>query len=376
MCARSVICRSPPCHDSTRSPMPLQLRGLEDRRDAALAGMAGPLPQRLGDRGRSARRRRRQASSAVSPKNIVAAAARTMPGAVRLVERLQQAQPVLGGVGAEDVGVAGVHRGDARRRTARRSTRGRPCGSRRSPRCRRRSSGSPSNVAPLASSAPMSAARSSGMCVRRSSIGIGSGPACGGTCLGARPAAGTARRDGAPVQPVTLCGAPRPRARRSAGRRAAAPRSTACRRSHQRRRRCASWCRASSARPRLSAALQIGDDVAAAERVDRLLRVADQDQRGAAGERAVDHLPLHRVGVLELVDHHDRPAPMHPQLGRRVVGVQRVGQPGEQVVVAEDAALPLADLQLGQNVFREVDAHRGARVRGRVLRPQLGRAGA
>ena len=56
---------------------------------------------------------------------------------------------------------------------------------------------------------------------------------------------------------------------------------------------------------------QIGDDVAAAERVDRLLRVADQDQRGAAAEGAVDHLPLHGIGVLELVDHHDRPALMH-----------------------------------------------------------------
>ena len=62
--------------------------------------------------------------------------------------------------------------------------------------------------------------------------------------------------------------------------------------------------------------LEVGDDVAAAKRVDGLLRVADQDQRGAIGERAVDHLPLHGVGVLELIDHHDRPPLMHPQLGR------------------------------------------------------------
>ena len=64
---------------------------------------------------------------------------------------------------------------------------------------------------------------------------------------------------------------------------------------------------------------------------------------------------------------------MHPHLGRRVVGVQRVGQAAEQVVVAEDAAPPLADVQLGQNIFREADAHRGARVEVRVFRPQLGR---
>jgi hypothetical protein len=73
--------------------------------------------------------------------------------------------------------------------------------------------------------------------------------------------------------------------------------------------------------------LQIGDDVAAAERIDGLLGVADQNQRGALGERAVDDLPLHRVGVLELVDHHDRPTAMHADLSGRVVGVQCCGQP-------------------------------------------------
>ena len=111
--------------------------------------------------------------------------------------------------------------------------------------------------------------------------------------------------------------------------------------------------------------LQVRDDVAAAERVDGLLRIADQDQRRAAGEGAVDHLPLHRIGVLELVDHHDRPPLMHPHLGRRVIGFQRVGQSAEQVVVAEDAAPPLADLQFGQNIFREADAHRRRANRGR-----------
>ena len=40
--------------------------------------------------------------------------------------------------------------------------------------------------------------------------------------------------------------------------------------------------------------LQIGDDVTAAERVDRLLRVADQDHRALSAERPLDHLPLSR----------------------------------------------------------------------------------
>ena len=77
-----------------------------------------------------------------------------------------------------------------------------------------------------------------------------------------------------------------------------------------------------------AAGLQVGDDVAAAEGVDRLLGVADQHHRGVAGEGAVEHLPLHRVGVLELVDQHEAPALAHPRAGRGVVVEQRVGEPG------------------------------------------------
>ena len=61
---------------------------------------------------------------------------------------------------------------------------------------------------------------------------------------------------------------------------------------------------------------EVGRDVAAAERVDGLLGVADQHHRGVAAEGPVEHLPLHRVGVLELVDQHDLPPLPHP-LGRR-----------------------------------------------------------
>ncbi len=85
------------------------------------------------------------------------------------------------------------------------------------------------------------------------------------------------------------------------------------------------------------------------------------------------HLPLHLVGVLELVDHDDRPALIHAHLGGGVVGVQRGGQSAQQVVVAEDAQPPLADFQFGQNVFREVDADSGLanRVPGRAAAVRL-----
>ena len=81
--------------------------------------------------------------------------------------------------------------------------------------------------------------------------------------------------------------------------------------------------------PRGLCGAQVGDDVAATKGVDRLLRVADEHQRRDTTEGAVDHLPLHRVGVLELIDHHDRPAPAHPRPCRRVSGFQGIGQPAE-----------------------------------------------
>ena len=97
-------------HPRSHAP---ELRGLEDGRDATFAGVIGPLTQGVGDpigqrvtlggKGfgglaeEHGRRRRPH-----------------QPGAVRLIECLQQAQPVVGRRRAEDVGVAGVHRGDAR----------------------------------------------------------------------------------------------------------------------------------------------------------------------------------------------------------------------------------------------------------------------
>ena len=58
--------------------------------------------------------------------------------------------------------------------------------------------------------------------------------------------------------------------------------------------------------------VEVGDDVGPAERVDGLLRIADQHQRGVAVEGAAQDGPLDGVGVLELVDQHDPVARSQP----------------------------------------------------------------
>ena len=101
--------------------------------------------------------------------------------------------------------------------------------------------------------------------------------------------------------------------------------------------------------------VEVGDHVAAPEGVDRLLGVADQDHRRVAPERPVEDLPLHGVGVLELVDQHDPPALAHPRPGGGVVVEEGVGELAEQVVVGEDPQLPLAALELGTDRLGERD---------------------
>ena len=51
--------------------------------------------------------------------------------------------------------------------------------------------------------------------------------------------------------------------------------------------------------------VEIAEDVCPTEGVDRLLGVADQDQRGVSVERAAEDFPLDGIGVLELVHHDD-----------------------------------------------------------------------
>ena len=347
-----------------------QLRGFEDGRHPALAGVLGPLPQRVGDpigqritaRRQEFPRSRRRTSS---PRR------RAPARAVRLVERLQQAQPVIGRLRAEHVGVAGIDRRNAGVAQRVKQARASLCCStmtamsRARAACRRRW-----RRWPAARRCRRPGRR---RCVRAARRSAGSEFRCGPTSV----VCTTRSRNG------SLCGAPASRcpwwwASTSSDHDGGVAELGAAQHHLQAvdQRRVAAPVGAEGV---LVAGglgrLQVGDDVAAAERVDGLLRVADQDQRGVAAERAVDHLPLHRVGVLELVDHDDRPALVHPRRGGGVVGVQRVGEPAQQVVVAEDAQPPLAAFQLGQNVFREVDPDRGLANRVRVARPQLGRTG-
>jgi hypothetical protein len=55
----------------------------------------------------------------------------------------------------------------------------------------------------------------------------------------------------------------------------------------------------------LLGSIEIAEDIGATEGVDRLLRIADQDQGGVPVESALQDFPLNRVGVLELVHHYD-----------------------------------------------------------------------
>ena len=73
---------------------------------------------------------------------------------------------------------------------------------------------------------------------------------------------------------------------------------------------------------------QIAEHVRAAERVDRLLRVADQDQRHVPVERSPQDVPLDRVGVLELVDEHDAEALPEPFARRARRAPDRPGRRG------------------------------------------------
>ena len=118
---------------------------------------------------------------------------------------------------------------------------------------------------------------------------------------------------------------------------------------------------------------EVGDDVTPAEGIDRLLRIADQYECRYPAESPLENLPLHRVGVLELIDHHDGPPPAHSESRRRVVTLEGAGQSAQQVVVADDAAAALADFQFGQNGFGEIDPCGGPGVGIGVARSQLGR---
>ena len=76
---------------------------------------------------------------------------------------------------------------------------------------------------------------------------------------------------------------------------------------------------------------EVGVDVAAAEAVDRLLGIADQEQRARVAARPAPNTrskiaPLARIGVLEFVDQRDRVLRAQaPRPARRLRAFQRVG---------------------------------------------------
>jgi len=116
-------------------------------------------------------------------------------------------------------------------------------------------------------------------------------------------------------------------------------------------------------------------DVGAAEGVDRLLGIADQDERDAPiTERAPHDVPLDRVCVLELVDQDDAVASPQPRgRGGPARPRERLVEARQQIVVGHDRQAALAELELVANGDRQPAAHLGDGAggghdrRGRVL---------
>ncbi len=128
---------------------------------------------------------------------------------------------------------------------------------------------------------------------------------------------------------------------------------------------------------RLLGGIEVGEDVGAAEGVDGLLRIADEDERGAARPEGPPHdVPLHRIGVLELVDEDDLVAFLEPPAGDRAA--HRIGEgvakADQHVVVGQDLREALAPVDLGADGLRQPPSD-GPRVTVLAARGQDGRRG-
>jgi len=86
------------------------------------------------------------------------------------------------------------------------------------------------------------------------------------------------------------------------------------------------------------------------------------------------HVPLNRIGVLELIHEHDAVARPHPLAGHRAVlrVLQGVAQLHQRVVVVDQTEPALAGLHLIAHALCRCPAH--PRQAGRPLGPQVGRA--
>ena len=95
-------------------------------------------------------------------------------------------------------------------------------------------------------------------------------------------------------------------------------------------------------------------DVGAAEPVDRLLRIADRDE--VAVEDGGESTPLHGVGVLELVDHHQLVAAAQCGHGRRARDgmMHRVVQACDELVVPHLLTSPLPFVHQRDGAVHEV----------------------
>ena len=102
-------------------------------------------------------------------------------------------------------------------------------------------------------------------------------------------------------------------------------------------------------------------DIGAAESVDRLLRIADEDQTLVAEERRLQHGPLRGVGVLELID-EDRVVAIADTLRNGACGTtvrqHLLGEPRQHGVESEHAAACHLGLEARTHRHREVGERR------------------
>ena len=259
---------------------------------------------------RAGRRRRSRARRRPSPTNGETASRRSRPDAVRLLQRFEQHDPVLRSGGTEHArrrALHGRHPGREQRFVHEIELRAGPHDHRdvaRTHRPLRRSVARTQQHAGCRACVTISRTTSRVTMSRASPTGSGSlrtiaDPHRRAVVSSDRP--GCAADTGA----TTMRGSPSAAPRNSAS----SPRSSV--------RVAAPVLRERRAVIGRLAGREVGVHVRAAEGVDGLLRIADQDERRVAVEREPQDVPLHRVGVLELVDEHDPVAAAQPRRGGR-----------------------------------------------------------
>ena len=102
-------------------------------------------------------------------------------------------------------------------------------------------------------------------------------------------------------------------------------------------------------------------DIGTAESVDRLLRIADEDQTLVAEERRLQHGPLRGVGILELID-EDRVITIADALCDGACGTtvrqHLLGEPRQHGIEGEHAAACHLGLEARTHRHREIGERR------------------